>query len=592
MNEALQSQRLLLSRVGGLAAALVTLALAIARLALDPQGKVGPVLLVTALGFGLLAALTVRFKTPVNLFPLVGIAGVSAMALAEGGLRSEAIPWLVAIPLISVALAGERGAAAYSALALLAIGFLFIHDRRLDEVDVQHLALRAGGIGGALTFALLLAVFFQRERSEAVRNAALAADRLRSVADALPDIIFSWDLEAQRMRYLSPAGLMALGHDAGDDPHAIALRVAPEENFEKMQQTFANVPLGHSGQGLHRLHAMDGSVRAYESRFRRISPTEVLGVARDVSRTLEVHEAVKRSAERLSSVVAKMSHGVAINDESGRLVVLNDPLREMFGVRIDSDSVVGKDTWDVIYGAANPPADLKAFRRRIREVLTRNEPVTHEEIEMKNGRILERAFTPLQEGREVRGHLWTYHDVTERVLQERAARLIAERDMLTGSDTRAAFQARADTAVAAGRSFWVLFVDLDGFKKVNDTLGHAAGDTVLRVVAERLRACVRTPDRVGRLGGDEFAVLIEGELELPTIERITRSILAALAAPIPVHAQVAQIGGSIGVAAFPRCGPTSADVLHAADEAMYAAKRADKNGYRVSDPSMAVAASA
>jgi diguanylate cyclase (GGDEF)-like protein len=125
----------------------------------------------------------------------------------------------------------------------------------------------------------------------------------------------------------------------------------------------------------------------------------------------------------------------------------------------------------------------------------------------------------------------------------------------------------------------LLFIDLDNFKEVNDRLGHAAGDVVLRVAAERMHGVVREIDTVARLGGDEFIILLDGAHDAEAIGHVAQKVLDALATPIPYRAEVLQIGASIGIAEYPRDGAGATEVIAAADRAMYQAKHGGRNRY-------------
>jgi diguanylate cyclase (GGDEF)-like protein/PAS domain S-box-containing protein len=153
----------------------------------------------------------------------------------------------------------------------------------------------------------------------------------------------------------------------------------------------------------------------------------------------------------------------------------------------------------------------------------------------------------------------------------------AHHDALTGLPNRALFFDRAGSALAGAARrrapLAVLLLDLDGFKQVNDTLGHAAGDALLRVVADRLRATLRASDTIARLGGDEFALLLPDTAEDGAVAA-ARKVLAALALPVPLEGHVAEVGGSISIALHPAHGHDRESLLAGADQAMYEAKRA------------------
>ncbi len=183
-------------------------------------------------------------------------------------------------------------------------------------------------------------------------------------------------------------------------------------------------------------------------------------------------------------------------------------------------------------------------------------------------------------------------------LREREARLAhqASHDPLTGLPNRTRFRERLERALERarrdGRPCAVLFVDLDRFKQVNDTLGHAAGDQLLVAVAARLQSCLRDADTLARLGGDEFALLLEEIGDLAGALRIADRLLAALAPALPVAGRDLVVAASLGVALSTGLEDTPADLLRFADVALYRAKDAGGGGYAVFSPGMDGAARA
>jgi diguanylate cyclase (GGDEF)-like protein len=159
-------------------------------------------------------------------------------------------------------------------------------------------------------------------------------------------------------------------------------------------------------------------------------------------------------------------------------------------------------------------------------------------------------------------------------------------DRLTQLPNRGLFLDRLDQTLAQSvrykRSFALLFIDLDGFKAVNDNLGHDAGDAVLIETAERFSNVVRVSDTVARLGGDEFTIVLNAIVSSENAETVAKKILDSLAAPFIFRGQQATIGASIGISIYPDHGSERDLLLKKSDEAMYRAKQAGKNGYRFS----------
>jgi diguanylate cyclase (GGDEF)-like protein/PAS domain S-box-containing protein len=205
-------------------------------------------------------------------------------------------------------------------------------------------------------------------------------------------------------------------------------------------------------------------------------------------------------------------------------------------------------------------------------------------------RHLEAVVTDLRDDRLVRGVVLNARDISERVRLEEQLTRQAFHDDLTGLANRALFRDRLDHALAraagGGEPLSVLLIDLDGFKKVNDTLGHDAGDRLLREVAGRFRdGMARGGDTVARLGGDEFALLLEDTAEKRAVS-VASQLLGDLAAPALIDGREVPLSASIGIAVHAGGTTGSEEMLRQADIAMYAAKDAGRGGYEVFHPDM------
>jgi diguanylate cyclase (GGDEF)-like protein len=193
-----------------------------------------------------------------------------------------------------------------------------------------------------------------------------------------------------------------------------------------------------------------------------------------------------------------------------------------------------------------------------------------------------------------KGMILRWQDVTEREIERRRLHSeishydkLAHHDALTGLGNRRLFLERLDEALPAARergaSLAVYFIDLDGFKRINDTYGHEVGDLVLRTVATRLRGSLRQSDTVARLGGDEFAVLLLDPPNKGLIRKIGTKLLKAVCAPLPREVSRFDVGASIGIAIFPDDADEAQDLLQKADSAMYEVKHSGKGAFRFVD---------
>jgi diguanylate cyclase (GGDEF)-like protein/PAS domain S-box-containing protein len=232
--------------------------------------------------------------------------------------------------------------------------------------------------------------------------------------------------------------------------------------------------------------------------------------------------------------------------------------------------------------------DLRPMLDRLKEALTGASPLYYAEFRIARrsgawlwirarGRVVERDA----EGRALR-LAGTYADIHERKVSEARLRHLAEFDQLTGLPNRAQFMERLRSSMGTakpGSTIAVLFLDIDHFKTINDTLGHEAGDQLLKVFAQRMRASVRQTDLVARLAGDEFTVILEALHDERDASVIARKLVEALREPIALAGKLFEITASVGVAL---CSPSETDeaaLLRRADVALYEAKRRGRNGY-------------
>jgi diguanylate cyclase (GGDEF)-like protein/PAS domain S-box-containing protein len=196
----------------------------------------------------------------------------------------------------------------------------------------------------------------------------------------------------------------------------------------------------------------------------------------------------------------------------------------------------------------------------------------------KDGELIwsEVTVSPLLEQGEAKHILWMINDITDRKKREEHLIQLATHDALTGLPNRALLKDRLDWAISHAQRNQklaaLLFMDLDRFKTINDTLGHNIGDQLLKYVANRLKNCVREEDTVARLGGDEFVILLSDLPSVEVIEEIAAKILDSLAYPIKLESHEVYTSPSIGVSIYPRDGHDSDSLLKQADLVMYRAK--------------------
>ena len=209
----------------------------------------------------------------------------------------------------------------------------------------------------------------------------------------------------------------------------------------------------------------------------------------------------------------------------------------------------------------------------------------HSELHFEDGRAVTINHCQLPNG----GWVATLEDITERRQQERQVEYMARHDALSGLPNRMRFQERMADAISCigrGQQFALHYLDLDHFKEVNDSLGHAIGDGLLKVVAGRLRDCVRETDTVARLGGDEFAVLQLAIKQPQDAAELADRLIQVVSRPCEIEGHSIAVGTSVGIALAPQDGADPSNLLKHADMALYRAKADGRTTFRYFEPDM------
>jgi diguanylate cyclase (GGDEF)-like protein len=315
----------------------------------------------------------------------------------------------------------------------------------------------------------------------------------------------------------------------------------------------------------------------------------VIGMVFLIVRQLrQQHAAAQRKlsekSQHLDTAINNMTQGLLLFDSSGRLVICNRQYIDMFGL---STEVVkpGCHLRDLIrhrQELGSFVGDVDAYCARFLD---------------PSGSLVQDAVTSTPDGRTIRliykrspdgGWATTLEDVTEGRRDQARIEHLAHYDALTNLPNRSLFQRHAEGLLleTEGREFAILYIDIDEFKRINDTLGHLIGDEFLKGVAERLRQSVGPEDFIARLGGDEFAILQHGIESGEDVHALVARIYQALRTPFDCHGHQLASDASIGIAIAPRDGSDLFDLLKNADLAMYAAKAAGRRTYRFFDPAM------
>jgi len=276
--------------------------------------------------------------------------------------------------------------------------------------------------------------------------------------------------------------------------------------------------------------------------------------------------------------------GLCHFDTDLRYVQINEWLADINGVPIEAH--LGKTIGEVVKGVADNVVP------QLRHVLEMGEPIIGGEVEAETKahpgevRNFQHNYYPVKsEDGMVVGVSCAVMDITDRKQAEEKIRHLAYHDELTGLATLRLCKDRLSGDIALARrnksGTALLFLDLDGFKGVNDSLGHKAGDQVLIEVGERLTQSVRETDTIARVGGDEFIIIFTQVKKKEFIIMMVENIIKTLNQPIMINGQNVNIGTSIGIALYPDHGEIPDELIKQADEAMYVVKHKGKNNYAI-----------
>ncbi|MCP3379307.1 MULTISPECIES: EAL domain-containing protein [unclassified Bradyrhizobium] len=293
----------------------------------------------------------------------------------------------------------------------------------------------------------------------------------------------------------------------------------------------------------------------------------------------QVTRRVSLEKQRLDTAMNTMTQGLLMFDQDERLIVCNRRYIDMYGL---STAVVKPGAYfrDVIQHRADTGSFDGDVDSYCDDILNSVGRIQSNIVETSDGRLIEIKNQPGAAG----GWLATHDDVTERIRADERIAHMAHYDALTDLPNRVLMRGHLERRVAElaqGNPFAILYIDVDEFKGVNDSLGHEVGDELLRQVAGRLRACVSGNDLVARLGGDEFAIVKAGTCDQAALSALAEQILTSLRMPVDCKGQEITTDASIGIAIAPDHGDNLEDLLKRADLAMYAAKSEGRGTFRI-----------
>lgn len=448
--------------------------------------------------------------------------------------------------------------------------------------------LRSSHFTAFLLGSLLLAM-----TALALRRWLDSSRRLRTISDHMAEGMYVMD-QAGVIIYANPTACDILGYRGQDLLGREAHELFHADGCGQEDQRH-DCPIRSLTLGGEIYRSDDEQFRCRDGRFIRVSVVSSpfwsnktlsgsVVLFRDITSEYEDKARLQRSDIAFSS----LAEAVMVTGPDGTIQAINRAFTQITGYAEEAvigltprilksgrhDDAFYENLWQSIKQAGSWEGDLWN-RRRSGEVYPEHLRI----VAVRNSQA------------ELTGYVATFSDITEKHQQEQALRRLAYHDPLTGLHNRAAFLEMFEHALGhaerRGSRLALLYLDLDRFKKINDTLGHVIGDRVLEEAAQRLRQAVRTDDEVARLGGDEFIIMLEDFAHLESPARVARKTLSLLSQPIEIERHLLHVTTSIGIAVYPDDGRDATSLLKNADAAMYMAKREGRNGFNYFTRAMA-----
>jgi diguanylate cyclase (GGDEF)-like protein/PAS domain S-box-containing protein len=434
-------------------------------------------------------------------------------------------------------------------------------------------------------------ITLHKKAEEALKK---SEEKFKQLAEAFPETIFEADMKGN-ITYANEHGLEHFGFTKEDIAGGVNIfdLISPDD------RNLAQERIQNRIQGVNKKYLEYKALKKDGSVFYALglsipimlngAPVGIRGFVLDVTESKQAEEALRESEERYHFIADHTADQIWTMDLSMRFIYSSPAVVKTLGYTIDEFIALKIDRF------FTPESLVMANKLLIEELETDKDPnadpdrirTFHSEHYHKNGHLvwMESSLTFFRDASmKPIGILGVSRDITERKKTEEQIQHMATHDLLTDLPSLRLAKDRLSRALGIARRYKkataVMFIDLDGFKAVNDTLGHDAGDYVLKQVAQRLLSCVRETDTVARVGGDEF-LIIATEINSPeNAAQIAEKVIHLVSQPIVFNEQETAVGTSIGIALFPEHGEDMDQLIKQADEAMYSVKNAGKNGFR------------
>lgn len=436
-----------------------------------------------------------------------------------------------------------------------------------------------------LTFSLLLLVsrrlYIELETELAERRAA--EEKFSKAFQTSPYGVVISRLEDRKFIEVNDAFESLTGYTRDEVINRSSLDIRIWVNEDDRDQVMSEVLAGKNVYGRELLfRRKDGEILTGLFSTQKIQiggETCILSSINNITERKKVEEQLHKQSRFLSDLIEHSGTLICVKNPDGTYVLVNSKWEETTGLK--RQDVIGKTDEELFPGEAG-----RQFRRNDLEVIESGTIQEIEEIlDTGQGRqfFISIKFPVINDNGKIEGLCGMITDITERKMTEEKIKHLATHDVLTDLPTLRLASDRLEMAINAAmrhrKKSAVMFIDLDGFKTINDTLGHDAGDYVLKEAAGRMLSCVRHTDTVARVGGDEFLVISTELNSAGDAAQIAENLIRGISQPITLDNQQVVVGASIGIAVYPDHSLEMKDLIKKADAAMYRVKNSGKNSF-------------
>ncbi len=425
-------------------------------------------------------------------------------------------------------------------------------------------------------------------------TSAAMSERLLHLVEGMPQLAWTC-LPDGRCDFLNRRWCEYTGAGPDEQLDFGWLQYVHPEDRERMASTWLNVvKVGTDLLIYVRLRRADGEYRWFDTRAiaqRDVSGKIVrwLGSNTDITEFELTRQALADSEQKFHAAFDYAPIGMALVSLDGKILQANATLKKMLGYECQDLNRRQQILEGTSIRQHTAPEDTSFEQEKLRELRRlKLDSIQFEKSFLKRDNSLVHTMTSVAVLRPTNSspcYLYQAYDLSERKRYEAKLIQLANQDPLTGLGNRAKLQEELEAAIhnakRLGTQFAVFFIDLDNFKQINDSLGHEAGDQLLKVVALRLQKCLRKFDSVTRLGGDEFVVVLQDINKLDAVAKVAELLLLKIKAPIQLEAARVHIAMSLGMALYPSHGDDAKTLLRNADTALYDAKSRGRGCYQV-----------